>query len=87
MRHSDFAIGKEFTTALGEFHWRCTDIGARTICAIRIDRVEVVRHPERYTLTQQEAMENGWFNGPPYAVAEEVFDENDMMGCVTENTC
>jgi hypothetical protein len=23
----------------------------------------------------------GWFNGPPYTVAERVFDEHDQTGC------
>lgn len=25
--------------------------------------------------------DTGWYNGPPYAVAEAVFDEYDMQGC------
>lgn len=27
------------------------------------------------------APEASWYNGPPYAVAESVFDENDLAGC------
>lgn len=23
----------------------------------------------------------GWMNGPPYAIGEAVFDENDQLGC------
>jgi hypothetical protein len=38
MRHSDFQIGCEFMTLAGR--WRCTDIGTRTIVAIRIDLIE-----------------------------------------------
>ena len=34
MEHGDFAIGKEFQTATGV--WRCTDIGTRTIIAIKV---------------------------------------------------
>lgn len=64
MRHSDFAIGCEFTTANGTLRWRCTDIGTRTITAIHID-------PEKVA---------DWYNGPPYAVTEHVFDENDIPG-------
>lgn len=79
MTHNDFEIGKEFQC--GEKRFRCTDVGTRVIVAICIDKVEYVRHPERYTATQVEAMEEGWFDGPPYAVAEEVFDENDMPEC------
>lgn len=27
-----------------------------------------------------------WYNGPPYAVAESVFDEYDIEGCSTDPT-
>lgn len=36
MKHSDFQIGLEFLAGAG-FRWRCTDIGMRTIVAIRVD--------------------------------------------------
>lgn len=45
--------------------WRCTDIGTRTITAIAID----------------ENADKSWFFGPPYALEETVFDENDIKGC------
>lgn len=35
MLHTDFAIGLEFSTAIGR--WRCTDVGTRVIIAIRLD--------------------------------------------------
>jgi putative addiction module component (TIGR02574 family) len=63
MKHSDFEVGVEFFTATGK--WRCTDLGSRTVIAIRLD------HPE----------DASWYNGPPYAVAEIVFDEYDLGGC------
>ena len=63
MNHSDFTIDGEFVTATGT--WRCTDIGARTIVAIKISGYD----------------DPSWFNGPPYAVAEVVFDEDDREGC------
>ncbi len=50
----------------GERRWRCTDIGARVVVAICLD---------------EPVDDLSWFNGPPYAVAEVVFDENDMEGC------
>ena len=50
----------------GEKRWRCTDIGTRVIVAICLDD-----HPDNPR----------WFNGPPYAVAETVFDEDDMEAC------
>jgi hypothetical protein len=63
MEHSDFKIGIEFLTATGR--WRCTDVGTRTIAAIRLD----LDH------------DPAWYNGPPYAVLERVFDEYDIEGC------
>lgn len=39
--------------------WRCTDIGTSTIIAIKVS----------------DRGDPSWFNGPPYAVAEMVFDE------------
>jgi hypothetical protein len=44
--------------------WRCTDTGSRTINAIEL--------PDH--------LSKDWFNGPPYAVQEIVFDEHDMAG-------
>ena len=63
MKHHDFAIGGEFLTATGT--WRCTDIGTRTIIAIKISNRD----------------DPTGLNGPPYAVAETVFDENDREAC------
>jgi hypothetical protein len=49
--------------------WRCTDIGTRTVVAITL---------------VDEAKDPSWYNGPPYAVVEHVFDENDLPGCSIE---
>jgi hypothetical protein len=62
MKHSDFEIGTEFLTETGR--WRCTDVGKRTIAAIKLN------HDDDPT----------WYNGPPYAVLEQVFDEYDIEG-------
>ncbi|CAB1369802.1 hypothetical protein [Denitratisoma oestradiolicum] len=35
LEHKDFYIGLEFWTESGQ--WRCTDVGTRTICAIKLD--------------------------------------------------
>jgi hypothetical protein len=48
--------------------WRCTDIGTRVIVAIRLDRDD----------------DPSWYNGPPYALAESVFDEDGIEGCTSE---
>jgi hypothetical protein len=45
--------------------WRCTDIGTRVIVAIKLNHDD----------------DPSWYNGPPYAVAELVFDEYDMEAC------
>jgi hypothetical protein len=81
MKHSEFVIGEAFWCS--ERQWRCTDIGTRTIIAMRIDQVDVGSNkPElRRTLNYAEAAAEGWFNGPPYACAEVVFDEDYMTGC------
>jgi hypothetical protein len=63
MKHADFRIGCEFLTGSG--HWRCTDVGARTIAAIRLNHDD----------------DHRWYNGPPYAVVEHVFDEEGIQGC------
>jgi hypothetical protein len=49
----------------GGNRWRVTDVGTRVITAIMI----------------AEGRDPGWYNGPPYAVVEDVFDENDVEGC------
>jgi hypothetical protein len=63
MKHSDFKIGLEFLTATGR--WRCTDVGQRTITAIKLD---LDHDPSRY-------------NRPPYAVGEDIFDEDAIEDC------
>ena len=62
MKHSDFKIGTEFVTETGR--WRCTDVGKRTIAAIKLNHDDDPR----------------WYNGPPYGVLEQVFDEYDLEG-------
>jgi hypothetical protein len=63
MKHSDFRIGCEFLTGSGR--WRCTDVGKRTVAAIRLNHDD---DPSGY-------------NGPPYAVVEHVFDEEAIKDC------
>ena len=64
MEHGDFKIGMTFSSPTSM--WFCTDVGTRTIAAIK-DR--------------QESPDKSWMNGPPYAVQEAVFDENDFPAC------
>lgn len=71
MEYAQFKIGESFKTATGT--WRCTDIGTRTIAAIHI------AHEDGRPVYEDPS----WFNGPLYAVAEEVFDAYDFGGCYT----
>lgn len=88
MTHDEFTIGGLFYC--GEGTWRCTDRGTRTIIAIRIDRIATTTvnvddgSIQNETLDHDQANRQGWFNGPPYAVAESVFDEYDIGGCSLE---
>lgn len=56
------SINSHFQISDREF--RVTDIGTRTIIAVRI--------------TEKEKADPSWLNGPPYAIAEVVFDEDDF---------
>jgi hypothetical protein len=81
MDHGEFKLGHEFRS--GDTVWRCTDIGRRTIAAIRIDRpTQKSKAGKEQTLTRAEAEAKGWFKGPPYMAAESVFDEDDIKACV-----
>jgi hypothetical protein len=71
MRKEQFKIGNKFFTLAGI--WRCTDIGTRTIAAIQI-----------HDFSQPKQKDESCFIGPPYAVEEYVFDENDFGGCAEE---
>jgi hypothetical protein len=78
MKHSEFAVGRAFTTGHGL--WRCTDVGTRTVVAIRIDSAEVVSvlgGRETHSVVDPRR-DPSWLNGPPYALAETVFDEYDF---------
>lgn len=56
------SIGVHFQ--IGDREFRVTDIGTRTIVAVRI--------------TKKEEADPSWLNGPPYAISELVFDEDDF---------
>lgn len=83
MDHKDFQIGSTFV--FGERIYRCTDVGTRVVVAIRISDIEVSTSDggiiSTHTLSGAEAQATGWFDGPPYAVAEIVFDEDDFEAC------
>jgi hypothetical protein len=83
MQHADFQIGTEFFTATGK--WWCTDVGTRVIVAISLEPRNMIRVRRSET---GERIEEGFLSddphdlaGPPYMVAEHVFDEYDIEGC------
>jgi hypothetical protein len=84
MTLDDFKIGTLFDCS--EKRYLCTDIGTRTVVAIRIDRIEKSTHNSDGTVSHEilnfeVAQSEGWFSGPPYAVSEIVFDEDDLKAC------
>ena len=83
MKHSDFKINESFVC--GDNIWLVTDIGTRTIIAIKISELPIHNNTdgitEKVLLSKQQAIAAGWFIGPPYAVKVEVFDEYDIAGC------
>jgi hypothetical protein len=82
MELSDFAIGETFWTHAGAF--RCTDIGTRVVVAVKLGPREVSRAESvdgEVRITKRIDDDPSWLNGPPYAVEEVVFDENELLGC------
>lgn len=82
MRHEDFTIGEAFWTAGGPY--RCTDVGTRTIVAVHLGPRAIVQQESvggQHRATTVVVDDPSWLNGPPYAVVEVVFDENDMGDC------
>lgn len=83
MKHADFHIGTEFFTGTGK--WRCTDVGTRVIVAISLEVRDMVRvrrgeHGERIE-ERFPSDDPRDLAGPPYMIAEHVFDEYDLEGC------
>lgn len=80
MKIEDFSIGDQFYTASGK--WQCTDIGTRVIVAIKLGEILIIcSNTETGTGEEVLTDDQSWFNGPPYAVVEHVFDEFSMGGC------
>jgi hypothetical protein len=82
MELSDFVIGETFWTHAGAF--RCTDIGTRVVVAVKLGPREIGRAEKvdgELRITKRIDDDPSWLNGPPYAVEEVVFDENELLGC------
>ena len=70
----------------GGRRWRCTDVGTRVVVGVCLEPHEVDTVTSKVgaggtTTTRTIAADESWLNGPPYAVAEEVFDEHSIDGC------
>jgi hypothetical protein len=82
MELSDFVIGETFWTHGGAF--RCTDIGTRVVTAVKLGPREIATAENgngEVRITKRIEDDPDWLNGPPYAVEELVFDENDLVTC------
>lgn len=84
MRHEEFRVGMEFWC--GGHRWRCTDVGTRVVIAMCLEPHEVVTVTYKggagdRTIARTTTSDESWFNGPPYAVPEHVFDEYSFEGC------
>lgn len=80
MKLSDFRIGEDFVVR--ESRYRCTDIGSRVVVAAPLSiTVGSTKGGVEQPGHDVNAAQEGWLNGPPYAVQEVVFDEYDMESC------
>ena len=90
MKRSDFTFGLKFKC--GQRKWLVTDLGTRTVIAVCLTACNAndygrslgkERHDEMWDRSPIDTPEidPSWLEGPPYAVAEHVFDEADMTGC------
>lgn len=80
MELGDFRIGESFWTYTGD-EWRCTDIGTRVVVAIKLGPHEVVTTAANGQTSTRLDDDPSWFNGPPYAVEESVWDEDSIEVC------
>ena len=87
MEHREFWIGVEFWC--GGHRWRCTDVGTRTIAAISLEPRELVEISYEDGSAPLErryiSSDPSWLLGPPYKIAEVLFDEYDIEGCSLTN--
>lgn len=65
-----FTIGREFWTETGR--WRCTDMGTRTICAIKLDGDPCNWNGPPYSIVEHVFDETAF--GALYASASEIPD-------------
>lgn len=65
--------------------WRCTDVGTRTVIAIKLGPREITHCEIDHNGNRQMSTiiddDPSCLDGPPYAVAESIFDEYDIEAC------
>lgn len=83
MKHSDFSIGQTFRC--GDRLWRCTDVGSRVVVAVRADYVRISSQDGDTVHTITRRVGPADLQGPPYGLAETVFDEYDLPACEPVN--
>ena len=84
---SDFKIGEVFHYQ--NHTWKCTDIGTRTISAICLSEVWVTRtrantHVKERVRLEPSQIDAKRFDGPPYRVQEQIFDDRVFKFCVSD---
>lgn len=79
MKHGEFATGCHFHCS--GHRWLCTDVGSRVIVAVRADTAEIAVTENGVTRREVREVTQQDLAGPPYSLAEHVFDEDDMQGC------
>jgi len=79
MKHSEFTIGQNFEC--GGRQWRCSDIGTRVIVAIPIDFTNITTTNNKQSKSETRVLTEKDLTGPPYWLAETVFDEDDILSC------
>jgi hypothetical protein len=79
MNHKAFRIGEYFY--LDRNKYLCTDVGKRTICAVRADFSDVTTWKNGKTKIEKRKLTMKNIGGPPYWLAELVIDEYEMEVC------
>lgn len=82
MNHSEFQIGSHFKCS-GR-RWLCTDLGTRVVVAVPADNAEFVVIKDGVKRRETRPLAPQDLSGPPYSIAEHVFDEYDLEACSTD---
>ncbi|MDD5569321.1 MAG: hypothetical protein PHG23_02830 [Candidatus Pacebacteria bacterium] len=84
MNHKDFRIGNYFYLSGNKY--LCTDVGRRTIAALRADYADITTSKNGKSKTKKHKLTRKDIGGPPYWLAELVVDEYAMEVCYKTRT-